>query len=66
MALAPHQQRVVDEKTELDDKIVKLRAFMSNNKIYGELEQVDRLLLQAQANAMERYSELLGKRIARF
>lgn len=64
--LQPHQQRVVDEKTELDDKINKLSSFISENPIYGKLPEIDQELLSKQYSVMQEYSDLLAHRVARF
>lgn len=63
--LQPHQQRVVDEKTALDEKMAKLLAFF-DTPTYAGLETEDRLLLIAQHTHMRAYSDTLGTRIARF
>lgn len=61
----PHQQRVLAEQTELDDRLTKLQAFFSNPIFYGlPADEQDRL--QKQAVAMQAYSEVLGERIAAF
>lgn len=65
MALQPHQQRVVDEKTELDDKRTKLLAFIESPK-FAELPDAERGHLARQADVMREYSIVLGKRIAGF
>ncbi|HIH4784016.1 TPA: crAss001_48 related protein [Morganella morganii] len=38
--MQPHQQRVVDEKAELDDKISKLTAFTGGD-IFKSIHQED-------------------------
>lgn len=63
--LAPHQQRVVEEKTALDEKLAKLLAFF-DTATYAALATEDRLLLIAQHTHMRAYSDTLGTRIARF
>lgn len=63
--LAPHQQRVVDEKRELDERREKLDAFYSNPVFHGLPESEQSLLLR-QGVAMRAYSEILGERIAAF
>ncbi|WP_442959307.1 crAss001_48 related protein [Providencia sp. PROV036] len=63
--MQPHQQRVVDEKTELDDKITKLAAFIGSDT-YKTLEHEDQALLSGQLNHMCSYSETLSLRIERF
>lgn len=64
MKLAPHQQRVVDEKTELDAKLNKLDAFFENP--ISRLDVSERKRLQLQASFMRAYSDVLGERIAAF
>lgn len=63
-----HEERVVVEKRELDDKLAKLKAFCFDpgSPIYKGLAPADQDLLGNQCVAMERYSQILGKRIDRF
>ena len=63
--LPPHQQRVLAERTELDDRLTKLQAFFSN-PIFSGLPADEQDRLQKQAVAMQAYSEVLGERIANF
>ena len=63
--MAPHQQRVVDEKTELDAKREKLVAF-GGTAIFASLPQEEQERLDRQASCMTEYSEILGERIAAF
>lgn len=65
MNLAPHQQRVVDEKTELDDRRTKLSAFYSTPIFHG-LPESEQTRLLRQGVAMRSYSEILSERIAAF
>lgn len=64
-ALPPHQQRVLDEKIELDVKLSNLLAFFGS-EIYKSLPGQDQHLLQQQSVSMEHYSEILGMRIEGF
>ena len=64
-SLAPHQQRVVEEKAALDEKLAKLLAFF-DTPTYAALATEDRLLLIAQHTHMRAYSDTLGTRIARW
>jgi len=64
--MQPHQQRVVDEKTELDDKREKLGAFIQTNPIFGKLDEAERERLVRQHSCMTEYSDILGERIAAF
>lgn len=64
--MAPHQQRVVDEKKELDDKLQKLNTFITSEKFTDLVGGSERYRLIRQADLMKRYSEVLGERIAAF
>ena len=63
--MQPHQERVVTEKKELDEKREKLGAFIEG-EIFLSLPEAERGRLQQQAIAMARYSTILGDRIAAF
>lgn len=63
--MQPHQQRVVDEKTELDIKITKLSDF-SNGDIFKTLPDDEQERLTRQFNIMRDYSAVLGERINAF
>lgn len=65
MELQPHQQRVVDEKTELDMKREKLTAFYST-PIFQGLPESEQSRFLRQGVAMRTYSEILGERIEAF
>jgi hypothetical protein len=60
-----YQERVLDEKKELDEKIEKLMSFLEleNFGIFSE-EELSRLWLQS--HIMKAYSACLGERIAHF
>ena len=68
--LLPHQQRVVDEKTALEEKLGKLRSFF-NSSTYAAMagtqsgrDEQDRL--NEQADVMDKYIAILRDRIAAF
>ena len=63
--MAPHQQRVVDEKNELDEKLTKLEAFFSN-PLWATLPSDEQARLSRQSEVMREYSDILGERIAAF
>ena len=63
--MQPHQQRVVDEKKELDDKLTKLMLFLTG-KVYLSLAPEEQKRLQDQSKMMAQYSSILGARIAAF
>lgn len=65
--LAPHQQRVVDEKRELDDKLQKLTSFISSEKFTTIVQdEAERGRLVCQEETMKDYSAILAERIAAF
>ena len=61
----PHQQRVIDEKAELDKRRSKLAAFMRGPGFFA-IPNEDQILLDRQAGAMRLLSGILGERIERF
>jgi len=63
--MLPHQQRVVDEKTELDTKREKLGEF-KNMDAFARLPWQEQERLNTQAHIMTMYSAVLGERIAAF
>ena len=68
MELQPHQQRVVEEKRELDERLAKLVAFIENNPTFNStvLIEAERNRLRRQRVKMEELSQILGERIAAF
>jgi hypothetical protein len=63
--MQPHQERVVTEKKELDEKIDKLSVFIKGD-IYKALPGAEQMRLNVQLQAMNGYSNVLGERIAAF
>ena len=59
----PYQQRVIDEKVELEAKIMKLTDFLDCD---SDIDQLDRMLLWSQLSSMKTYNSILSMRIARF
>lgn len=66
MELQPHQQRVVTEKAELDEKATALSTFIGRSPIFETLDAAEQERLKEQNDVMWRYSEILGARIAAF
>lgn len=58
-----YKQRVIEEKTELDAKLSKLRAFIIERDA-PEASPVGQVLLCWQATLMDQYSHVLELRIA--
>ena len=65
MELQPHQQRVVDEKSELDAKIDKLTTFI-DTPLFSGLPEAEQERLVRQLHYMGHYTAVLGERIAAF
>ena len=67
MEYAPHQQRVVDELNELQDKLTKLGAFVASasfDQIVKDTEEQARLVKQK--FIMQDYADVLQLRINNF
>lgn len=65
-SLPPHQQRVLDEKQELDIRITKLDEFITRNPLFGQLPADERARMKRQFDVMFELSSILGERIANF
>lgn len=63
--LAPHQQRVVDEKAELGERIHKLVAFLVS-PLFAALPVDEQMRLKRQTIAMDQYFTILAERITAF
>lgn len=64
--MEPHQQRVVDEKSELDERAKKLSDFIGLNPVFETIDAEEQERMKEQCEIMWQYSEILGKRIAAF
>jgi hypothetical protein len=64
--LHPHEQRVVDECIELNQRRVKLDKFIVTNPIFLTLPKEEKGRLQAQRSAILLYKYILEQRIAAF
>jgi len=60
--MAEYQERVLNEKDELDTKIHKLRLFFSSD-IFRELSFDEQSRLSIQLGLMQQYSNILQERI---
>jgi hypothetical protein len=63
--MQPHQQRMVDEKCQLDARRAKLMPFFDTPTFAG-LDPAEQARLNTQALAMATYSHILTERIAAF
>ena len=64
--MLPHQERVVEEKQELDGKIERLQKFIGGNDIFPALSEDIQGQFHQQLEFMQGYSEILGTRISQF
>lgn len=64
--LSPHQQRVVDEKAELDGRKGKLLTFLHSDTFRMVVDADEQDRLKEQYRLMHCYSDILGQRIAAF
>jgi hypothetical protein len=63
--MQPHQERVINEKSELDEKLAKLHKFLHSD-FYQQLSSDERMRLLRQSIHMEDYTKVLGERIVAF
>lgn len=63
--LPAYQQRVIDEKNELDQKLTSLRGFFESVK-FTTIDPEEQRRLQDQAKFMQQYSDILWLRIDNF
>lgn len=61
--MQPHQQRVVEEKAALDEKIEKLQAFIGSEQ-FAQVDRREQSRLSHQHSIMADYSAILHSRIA--
>ena len=67
MIMLPHQQRVVDERNELVEKIEKLNKFIDyKNPLWKQIDPDEKDRLIQQYRHMIKYAEVLDARIAAF
>ena len=63
--LQPHQQRVVAEKDELLERLMRLRAFI-DGPVYATIDKEEQRRLVRQAVLMGRLADVLLERITAF
>ena len=62
----PHQQRVVQERLELKDRLDKLLAFIATNPQYTALDAQECKRMVRQSEVMKEYIAILDERVAAF
>ena len=60
------RERVRKEQSELNDKIVKLNAFINDNIKFMSVTPIQRRLLKKQLKAMRKYDNILCMRLIHF
>ena len=63
--LQPHQQRVVEEREDLEERLMKLKVFLTSD-VFQTLDDTNKDLLETQAVVMGHYLTILTARIALF
>lgn len=63
--MLPHQERVVTEKNELEDKVTKLVAFFETD-FFSKIDKDEQERLKRQSGFMQSYLEVLEERISNF
>jgi len=63
--MKPHEERVVEEKKDLDGKIARLKTFVGS-ETFATLDEDEQDRLEEQLVVMHDYSRILGERIAAF
>ena len=63
--MQPYQERVIQEKQELDEKLSRLKLFLMGS-MFQSLPGDEQGRLERQAELMSQYSAVLGERIANF
>ena len=58
--------RVVAEKDDLHEKLIKLDRFIGENEAFGAMDEINRKHLEEQREHMANYLEVLYLRIERF
>ena len=61
-----HQQRVLDEKQELDIRITRLDEFIQRNALFRQLGSDEQARMRRQLDVMRELSVILGERISAF
>lgn len=64
--MQPHQERVINEKAELDGRLSRLKDFIDASPYFVPLPQEEKDRLIKQSEIMGQYSDVLGQRIAAF
>jgi len=61
-----HKNRITVEKTELEEKVLKLSIFIDDNELFEKLSDDEQNLLVSQFHSMKKYLAILNKRLSLF
>lgn len=61
--MSTFKERLITEKQDLDDKLIKLVEFVNGEK-FSSIDPIQKTLLKIQSSAMATYSQCLLERIA--
>lgn len=65
IVLADFEERLLDERYNLQDKIIKLDTFITENPKFQELDRTDKELMAKQLATMKLYYDFLSKRVTK-
>lgn len=65
ISLADFEERLLDERYHLQDKVIKLDNFISENPKFQELDGKDKELMEKQLAAMKLYYDFLSQRVTK-
>lgn len=64
--LQQHQQRVIEERNDLQSKLMALHGFICKGSVFETLDVSEQDRLREQANIMGQYDDILKARIDAF
>ena len=64
--MKPYQQRVVKEKSDLDENVFKLKEFLASKECAANIHDPELKRLKLQLKIMVIYSDILSERIDNF
>ncbi|TYK67545.1 hypothetical protein FSY59_27040 [Comamonas sp. Z3] len=65
-SLPAHQQRVLDEKQELEIRIARRDEFILRNALFCQLDPDEQARMRRQLDVMRELSVILGERVKEF
>ena len=65
IVFADFEERLLDERYHLQDKVIKLDNFISENPKFQELDGKDKELMERQLAAMKLYYDFLSQRVTK-